>query len=346
MLTSLLLHLLHLIPCVKKPQICSRLKYAETHPNSNFKEDLPASSLTQPNYRVEAQRNPRITLNVHEVTCDENPDIQPESLLWRIISKKGLLAHARIFNVDMRSDAQYSSSSNDASAELRSHRQHLLEMRGVHVPPAWDRDEILAEVRRHQPKVDADSAPAMSSEDTSISPGAADTTFENWAVDHLESYLALVQEYPATKSFLKAEDDIQLHEILLEHEPNRYMFGKALHAAARDLAREFVLARQGVNDYNRENVIVGICHRGLLDGIFLPAKSTMLLYVSFAAENEAHCDGGHSRLYCTWIRPQQVSADARSDDEVDACKTKIRTFGISPETNDELETLTPDISLP
>lgn len=149
-------------------------------------------------------------------------------------------------------------------------------MRGVHVPPAWDRDEILAEVRRHQPKVDADSAPAMSSEDTSISPGAADTTFENWAVDHLESYLALVQEYPATKSFLRAEDDIQLHEILLEHEPNRYMFGKALHAAARDLAREFVLARQGVNDYNRENVIVGICHRGLLDGIFLPGKTRML----------------------------------------------------------------------
>jgi hypothetical protein len=243
------------------------------------------------------------------------------------VSKKGLLAHARIFNIDMRSDAQHSSSSNDASAEPSAlidnafpsqkntnHSRQLasenvdkvfpfnetgnqlgqdlfepgieqycnstlkvyLEMRGVHVPPAWGRDEILAEVRRHQPKVDAGSAPAMPSEDTSISPGAADATFENWPVDHLESYLALVQEYPAAKSFLGADDDIQLHEILLEHEPNQYRFSKALQGAARDLARELVLARQDANDYDRQNAIVGICRRGLLDGIFLPGKSRML----------------------------------------------------------------------
>jgi hypothetical protein len=47
--------------------------------------------------------------------CDENPDIQSESMLWRAIGKKCLLAHARTFNTDMRIDARYSSLSNDTS---------------------------------------------------------------------------------------------------------------------------------------------------------------------------------------------------------------------------------------
>jgi hypothetical protein len=288
---------------------------------------------------------------VHEVICDENPDIQSESMLWRVMGKK-------TFNTEMRIDARYSSFSNDASAapsalidnafpsqKNTNHSRQLasenvyrgvetgnhsgeavfenfieqwsdttlkayLESRGVPVPPAWGRDEVLAEVRRHEYKVGADSAPAMSSEDTSISPGAADATFDNWSDDHLQSYLAtygmknykgstrqelifmaktntryfvfgsltaeyidLIQEYPAAKSFLRAGDDIQLREILEANEATQYLFSKALQGAAWDLASELVL---GLEDADREDDIVDICHRGLLDGIFLPGKTRML----------------------------------------------------------------------
>jgi hypothetical protein len=136
----------------------------------------------------------------------------------------------------------------------------------------------VAEVRRHQPKVDADCAPAMPSED-------ADATFEDWPLDHLEAYATLLKEYPAAISFLRGQDDVTLREVLESNEPNRYMFGKALHGAARDLARELVLTRQGANDCHRQNAIVGICRRGLLDGIFLPGK-TRILNTSHNLANE------------------------------------------------------------